>query len=163
MVIHSSPTAVERIINDTLELCGKRFSDHGIALTVGPVSPEIVLECRPVQLSQVLVNLLGNAWDAVASSDASAERWVRIDVRADGDQVELAVTDSGPGVPTDAHARIFEPFFTTKEPERGTGLGLSLSRSFVEAHRGKLYLDTKSRHTRFVVQLPRTLDARSSG
>jgi len=147
------PAPVDRVIGDALELCGKRFSDHGIALTVGTVPPDLVVECRSLQLSQVLVNLLGNAFDAVASA---AERWVRIDVHADRDRIELAVTDSGPGVPAAARHRLFEPFFTTKAPDRGTGIGLSLSRGMVEAHHGTLDLDTESPQTRFVIRIPRT-------
>lgn len=146
-------TPLERIIGDSLELCGKRFADRGVELTVTAVPPDLAIECRPVQLSQVLVNLLGNAYDAVASA---AERWVRIDVHRDRERIEIAVTDSGPGVPAAVRPRLFEPFFTTKAPDRGTGLGLSLSRGLVEAHHGTLDLDTESAHTRFVIRIPLT-------
>ena len=144
-------TPVAQIVADSLELCGKRFADHGIELTVGAAPAGLVVECRAVQLAQVLVNLLGNAFDAVASAP---ERWVRIDVAAQGERLELAVTDSGPGIPAGAHLRIFEPFFTTKGPDRGTGIGLSLSRDLVAAHHGTLELDTAAPHTRFVIRLP---------
>ncbi|MCX5747184.1 MAG: ATP-binding protein [Proteobacteria bacterium] len=127
-------TPVARILGDTLELCAKRFADHGVALTVGQMPPELVVEGRAVQLSQALVNLVTNAYDAVA---ASSERWVRIDVVSDGDRLELAVTDSGPGIPAGMRGRIFEPFFTIKAPDRGTGLGLSLSRELVAAHHAR--------------------------
>lgn len=147
------PVPIERIVNDTLELCGKRFPEDGLVLNVGTIPSDLVMECRPVQIAQVLMNLVGNAFDAVASV---ADRWVRIDVREDGDYIEIAVTDSGAGVPAATRGRLFEPFFTTKPPDRGTGLGLSLSRSLVEAHRGTLVLDTTSSHTRFVMRIPRT-------
>jgi signal transduction histidine kinase len=116
-------TPVERVLEDTLELCKRRFVDHGIELTVTDVAPDLVVECRPVQLSQVLVNLLTNAFDAVESA---TERWVRIDVATVDDQLEIAVTDSGAGIPASTRTSLFEPFFTTKGPDRGTGLGLSL-------------------------------------
>jgi len=148
-----APAQVERIIGDAVDLCGKRFADHGIAFTVGTVPPGLVVECRSLQLSQVLVNLLGNAADAVASA---AERWVRIEVHVAQDRLELAVTDSGPGIPAAVRHRLFEPFFTTKAPDRGTGIGLSLSRSLVEAHHGTLELDPESPHTRFVIRIPMT-------
>ena len=145
-------TPVERILSDSLELCAKRFGDHGIELVVGEVSPAVVVECRSVQLAQVLVNLLGNAFDAVSSIER--ERWVRVDTRIDGAHLELAVSDSGPGIPAGSHLRIFEPFYTTKAPDRGTGIGLSLSRDLVAAHRGTLELDAAAPHTRFVIRLP---------
>lgn len=148
--------SVEHIIADTLELCAKRITETGVVLTVTPVSPDLVIECRPVQLSQVLLNLLSNAYDAVASE---AERWVRVDVTADAERVEIAVTDSGPGIPAPTRARIFEPFFTTKTSDRGTGLGLSLSRGLVEAHHGTLELDEASQQTRLVMRVPRVQPA----
>lgn len=147
---------VERIIADTLELCGKRLAEQGVALTVGQVPADLVVECRPVQLSQVLVNLLGNAYDAVSSA---SERWVLIEIKADDDRVEIAVIDSGSGIPVAVRPHIFEPFFTTKAPDRGTGLGLSLSRGLVEAHHGTLELDGESPHTRFVMRIPRAQPA----
>jgi signal transduction histidine kinase len=143
---------VERILSDTLELCAKRIAEHGIELTVASVPPDLTVECRPVQLSQVLMNLIGNAYDAVAAADT---RWVKIEVGGDEAHVEMSVTDSGAGIPEVARARVFEPFFTTKSPERGTGLGLSLSAGLVEAHHGVLELDAASEHTRFVLRIPR--------
>jgi signal transduction histidine kinase len=145
------PVRVDRVIADTLELCSKRLADRGVVLTIPEVPPELIVECRPVQLSQVLMNLLGNAYDAV--SDAP-ERWIRLDVRADAGWLEIAVSDSGPGIPKDLQARIFEPFFTTKEVDRGTGLGLSLSRGIVETHHGTLELDPRAPHTRFAMRIP---------
>jgi signal transduction histidine kinase len=146
-------TPVARIISDTLELCAKRIAERGIELEVGTVPPDLAIECRPVQLSQVLMNLIGNAYDAVTGAE---KRWVRIDVAADETHLEMSVTDSGAGIPNDVRARIFEPFFTTKSPERGTGLGLSLSAGLVEAHHGTLQVDAEAEHTRFVLRVPRS-------
>ncbi|HEY4176274.1 MAG TPA: ATP-binding protein [Kofleriaceae bacterium] len=142
---------VARIIEEALELCGKRFTDYGIELGVQDVPPNLLVSCRSVQLAQVLVNLLSNAFDAVASASAG---WVKIDVREDAGQFELAVSDSGAAMSATTRARLFEPFFTTKGPDRGTGLGLSLSKSIVEAHHGTLALDAAAAHTRFVIRLP---------
>ncbi len=147
---------VERILADTLELCAKRLSEAGVALTVDNVPADLVVECRPVQLSQVLVNLMSNAYDAVATAP---ERWVRVEVTSHNDQLEIAVTNSGPSIPAAIRMRMFEPFFTTKTPDRGTGLGLSLSRGLVEAHHGTLELDSSSAHTRFVMRIPRAQPA----
>jgi signal transduction histidine kinase len=142
---------VQRILADTLELCGKRVAEHGVELSVASISDELIVECRALQLSQVLMNLIVNAYDAV---DGLPERWVRVDARTFEDHVEIAVTDSGAGINAAIRPRIFEPFFTTKPVDRGTGLGLSLSRGLMEAHRGTLSLDTTSPNTRFVMRLP---------
>ncbi len=144
---------LERVIADALELCGKRFDERGITLDVSGVPPDLAIACRPVQLTQVLVNLLSNALDAVSGVPSAT---VTLDVRDAGDRIELGVTDSGPGIPADVRGRLFEPFFTTKAPDRGTGLGLSLSRGLVQSHGGTLDLDAQSPRTRFVIRLPRT-------
>src|SRR4029077_10772522 len=102
------------------------------------------------QVTQVLLNLLSNAYDAVENQD---ERWVRIAVDIHDDEVQIGVLDSGPGVPDDIAARIMEPFYTTKEIGRGTGLGLSLSKGIAEAHGGRLELDPHARPTRFTLTL----------
>jgi C4-dicarboxylate-specific signal transduction histidine kinase len=98
------------------------------------------------------VNLVNNARDAVAQA---AIRWIRIEAVPAGGSMEISVADSGPGIPEDIRARIMDPFFTTKGVGRGTGLGLSISKAIVEDHGGSLILDPSSRHTRFVVKLPR--------
>lgn len=151
---------VARVVGEALELCGKRFADHGVELKVGEIPSAMVIDCRSVQLSQVLVNLLGNAYDAVATTQAP---WVRIEADALDGWLELSVTDSGGGIPEKARQRLFEPFFTTKGPDRGTGLGLSLSKSIVEAHHGTLELDTDCAHTRFVIRVPLVQDAGDAG
>jgi C4-dicarboxylate-specific signal transduction histidine kinase len=98
----------------------------------------------------VLINLLSNAYDAVENQPI---RRVRIAARASGGDVEIAVADSGPGVPTEIASRIMEPFFTTKEIGKGTGLGLSLSSGIAAAHGGRLTLDCAAPETRFVLAL----------
>jgi signal transduction histidine kinase len=70
--------------------------------------------------------------------------------------VEIAVVDSGPGIPTEMQNRLWEPFFTSKEVGKGTGLGLAVSRRLVEKHAGRLFIDAKSPNTRFVIELPKT-------
>jgi signal transduction histidine kinase len=72
---------------------------------------------------------------------------------------KIAVTDSGHGIPPNIRGKMGQPFFTNKEVGKGTGLGLSISRGIVEAHGGRLALDTESPHTRFMVALPKSVAA----
>jgi PAS domain S-box-containing protein len=150
------PESVHQIVADTVELCAQRFQQHAIALEVDPIAPDLVVECRSVQISQVVLNLLGNAHDAV---EGGATRWVRLSAAAGPrpEEVEIAVTDSGPGVPAELQGRIMEPFFTTKPMGKGTGLGLSVSKGIAEAHGGRLVHDLTSRATRFVLVLRRRI------
>jgi signal transduction histidine kinase len=146
------PEPVARIVEETVEICSERFRHHSIDLRVDPIADDLVAECRSVQVSQILLNLLSNAYDAV---ERQSVRWVRIRAAADGERVRITVTDSGPGVPPDLENRIMEPFFTTKEIGKGTGLGLSVSKGIAEAHGGQLTLDRLSLDTCFVLTLRR--------
>jgi signal transduction histidine kinase len=70
--------------------------------------------------------------------------------------IEISVTDSGKGIPTEIRSKILEPFYTTKAVGKGTGLGLSISVGLVESHHGKFYYDENCANTRFVIVLPKT-------
>ena len=140
------------IVDNTLSLCYEKFKINNIDLRVPSPFPDIYLECRPVQISQVLLNLLNNAFEAI---QGLPQKWISIDVQDFGDEIEIRITDSGPGIPPELHSEIFRPFFTTKEIGKGTGLGLSISRGLVEAHHGQMYIDSHSKNTSFVIRLPR--------
>jgi C4-dicarboxylate-specific signal transduction histidine kinase len=150
------PESVLQIVGDSVELCAQRFRNHDIELAVDPIAEDLYVECRSVQISQVLLNLLGNAHDAV---ETQTTRRVRIAVEstdgAKGQEVRIAVIDSGPGIPPELAGRIMEPFFTTKELGKGTGLGLSVSKGIAEAHGGELWHDRFASQTRFVLTLKR--------
>ncbi len=146
------PEPVARIVEETVEICAERFRHHSIDLRVDPIADDLYAECRSVQISQILLNLLSNAYDAV---EQQSVRWVRVRAAAEGDLVRISVIDSGPGVPPDLENRIMEPFFTTKEIGKGTGLGLSVSKGIAEAHGGQLALDRMSLDTCFVLTLRR--------
>jgi PAS domain S-box-containing protein len=146
------PTPVTRILAETLEVCQERFKNHGVNLLLPDLDPALSVSCRQVQIEQVLLNLLQNAFDAVA--ERPGERWVRLAAVVQEDAVEFSVTDSGPGIPPLLKTRIMEPFFSTKDVGKGTGLGLSLSRRIVEDHGGKLELTEENGHPCFSFRLP---------
>lgn len=144
--------AVGEILTETLELCQERFRVHGIELDWPHVPSDLKIECRSSQISQVLLNLLNNAYDAVESLE---EKWVRVELSEDNGYVTLSVTDSGATPAEAARGKLFIPFYSTKTKATGTGLGLSISKSIVESHHGDILLDTGCSNTRFLVRLPR--------
>ena len=105
-----------------------------LVVRVDPGLPPVLAD--HIQIEQVLLNLLRNAIDAIATADSPRRLIVLEAGCASGCTVQISVADSGPGVTAEVAHRLFEPFVTTK-PE-GMGMGLSISRSIVESHGGRL-------------------------
>jgi two-component system, LuxR family, sensor kinase FixL len=120
---------------DALHLVETDAYEHGVNVRVEttPGLPRLLGD--PIQIEQVVLNLLRNALDAMAEVGGRRELHVGI-ARVDGDAVELAVRDTGQGLTPAVVEHVFEPFFSTKPG--GLGMGLSISRSIVEAHQGRL-------------------------
>lgn len=145
-------TTVGEILEDTLSFCREKFRLHSVDLRL-PAGPlDLTVECRATEISQVLLNLLNNALDAV---DQMENSWVAIGVADQDSKVEISVTDSGGGIPSEIREKLTQPFFTTKEIGKGTGLGLSIVRGIVESHGGTFQLDVDSPNTCFRITLPK--------
>jgi two-component system NtrC family sensor kinase len=114
----------------------------------------------PQEIGRVLLNLLSNAFDAVHEHAATVNGVyvprVRVTTRRREGQVEIRVSDNGPGIPSEIREKIFEPFFTTKPTGSGTGLGLSLSYDIVtQGHGGTLSVESEAgQGAAFIVTLP---------
>lgn len=112
-------------------------------------APEI--RCSPALLNQVVMNILGNAADAIPD-----EGTITIETAIRDDHDVIRICDTGPGVPEDLRERIFEPFFTTKPVGSGTGLGLAIAYSVVQAHSGQLSVESSPEGGAcFVISIPR--------
>lgn len=142
---------VSSLVNDTLALCQERFKNASIDLRL-PDFGDISVECRPTQITQILTNLLNNSYDAILER---SEKWISLNVEASPDEVSIAVTDSGDGIPKEILDKLMSPFFTTKARGKGTGLGLSISKSLAESHHGSLTYDPTCKNTRFILRLPK--------
>ncbi|MBA2126955.1 histidine kinase [Hyphomicrobium methylovorum] len=107
-----------------------------------------------IQIQQVLINLVRNSIDALASVESSRKKKISIKVSLEGRNfTKLTITDTGHGCPVEKFHRLFEPFYTTKEA--GLGVGLSISQSIVDGHGGKLWLASSSpKGSTFCLTLP---------
>ena len=142
---------LEAIVDKTLSFCAERFKNHGVAIDAN-IPSSLAVTCRETQISQVILNLLSNSFDAISELPS---KWVRIDGSESDDYVEIAITDSGTGIPLAVREKLMRPFFTTKEVGKGTGLGLSISHGIMSKHNGKLIYDESCSNTRFVIKLPK--------
>lgn len=146
--------SVESIIESTLDICQERMRLASIDVKVTIVPPDAVIIARPVQISQILMNLLNNSHDAIVSSKPP-ERWINLSVSETDQCVRISIQNSGPRISKDVEQKLFEPFFTTKPSGIGTGLGLTISRRLADANGANLRLDSYNAFTTFVVEFPR--------
>ncbi|MES2614113.1 MAG: ATP-binding protein [Bdellovibrionota bacterium] len=146
-------TKILNIIRDTVLLCTVQLENHNIEIIIEGATEEMEIECRSVQISQVLLNLINNAQHAM--NVCTEKKWIKVSCTDEEEFVCLRVIDNGPGVPESIAEKIFHPFFTTKNLAEGTGLGLSISRGIVGEHGGELALEQKMKNTTFLIKLPK--------
>lgn len=148
--------SIDVIIDDALTFWGQRLKNHNIEIGLDIKEPSLMIHCRPVQITQVILNLIGNSFSAI--KDSADSKWIRIDVCSNkNSMVEIKILDSGSGIPNEIKSKIFDPFFTTKPIGEGTGLGLTLAMGVLKDHHGKIYLDESSSNTCFVLTIPRSV------
>jgi two-component system NtrC family sensor kinase len=112
------------------------------------------LYCSPALLNQVVMNIVGNAADAIKGTGA-----IDIETESNETTYTIRISDTGPGIPAEMRERIFEPFFTTKSVGSGTGLGLAIAYSVVQAHKGSITVDEGPLGgASFTITIPRRID-----
>ena len=136
------PSHASAIVDDAVELASIELRRRNVSIQPYVAQRLPVLQCDPILIEQVLLNLLKNAAEAIDNAQMPASRR-HIELRViprhtpdEGGVIEFSVTDMGPGLADDVLARLYEAFFSTKAD--GMGIGLSLCRSIVESHRGRI-------------------------
>lgn len=143
--------SIESIFSETLFFCQERIRQLGINFEFIRIEgKENFVHVNPIEISQVIINLLNNAIDAVETCKVKK---ITVQIECENNMAIVKVTDSGHIDPAIA-SKIMEPFFTTKSIGKGTGLGLSISQSIIENHNGRLYLNHESENTQFTFHLP---------
>jgi signal transduction histidine kinase len=135
--LEALPVDLNDVARETMAIVRPDAQSRGIQLQI-----DVADDVRPIQgdrihLQQVLLNLLMNAVDAVATMPAERRR-VRVSTRQNDGEVRVAVTDTGVGIPADRISKIFEPFYTTKTGGTGMGMGLAIAHSIIAAHGGHI-------------------------
>lgn len=152
------PVLVQKLVDEVLAVMARDPQKDGLALRV-QIQPDLLVEGDPVQLEQVLLNLLINARQAMLGKGGSLT--IKATAVEDTNQVKLQVIDTGPGIPEKCLPRIWEPFFTTKgttrrDETKGTGLGLAICKEIIQHHNGHIDVASEiGKGTTFTLLLPR--------
>jgi signal transduction histidine kinase len=150
------PTDLSRVVEDSLMLLEREMTKYRIRVEKH-LDPVPSAWANGNQIQQVLLNLLINARQAMANGGLIV---VRLSYDEPSNMIDLMVRDTGSGIPPETLRRIFDPFFTTKSGpddsgKGGTGLGLAMCRDIIEAHHGRIRVDsTPGRGTAFTLKLP---------
>jgi len=148
-----APADVRAAVEDVVSLVRTQKAFRSVRLETDVEGTPLVVLPGP-RLTQVLLNLVLNAGQAIAAS-GRVDGHVRVRARPDGPRVRIEVEDDGPGIAPAVRDRLFEPFVTTKEIGEGTGLGLAVCRGLVESAGGEIGLDAShGPGARFYVELP---------
>jgi len=152
MPLKKTQVNLNQLVEEGLYFLESRCAKEGIELVrlLSPDLPEITAD--PAQLTQVLVNLIVNALQAMQGGGRLTVRTL-----AGEAHISLIVEDTGVGMSKEVIKKIFVPFFTTKDVDQGTGLGLPVVHGIITSHGGSIKVDSKlDRGTRFEVKLPLT-------
>lgn len=140
------------LVSDAVFFAQSKLETHKVKLNID-LPENSYIKAQKISLSQVFINLIHNASDAIENLD---EKWIRIEgkILKSENILRIKFIDSGLGLPEGVADKIMTPFFTTKEAGKGTGLGLSVCSGIIRDHNGQLYIDSKANHTTFVIDLP---------
>lgn len=131
-------TLIKGLISESLDLCAEKLKNQKINLIVESIEPGLSLDCRPAQISQILLNLIGNSREAIAELD---EKWIKLEVIDVGDFVRFTLIDSG------------------QETIGEEALITSISKNIVDSHYGQIHIDKNSPNSKFVFDIPKGLSA----
>ncbi len=152
------PTDLVALVQEVLILVAKDLQVHRVRLQTSFEGQPVVAEINAGQIQQVLLNLIINARQAMPEG---GQLTVQVKYGPEGTTGEISVRDSGHGIPAETLRKIFDPYFTTKtadaQGQGGTGLGLSMAREVVEAHQGRIRVESAvGQGTTFTLKLPLT-------
>ncbi|HTS20035.1 MAG TPA: response regulator [Verrucomicrobiae bacterium] len=154
------PTEPQKKVVDLNRLVASVLETQEVNLRAANVHLEQHLDAKlpatmvdPGQIEQVIVNLINNAVHALGNRTNS--RTLTVATQENGNYIRLIVADNGPGIPPDVVGKIFDPFFTTKPLGKGTGLGLTITNTIIQEHRGKILVENQPMGgAKFTIELP---------
>lgn len=154
---------INEILDNVQILSIDRCKKSNIKVIIEKPKEAIEIECKPTKISQVLVNMVNNSFDAIVEQKTS--KWIKIVVQDHPNQVEFQVIDSGLGIPKEIGEKILQAFYTTKKHSKssGTGLGLNIVKRIIEIHQGSINIDYEHPNTKFIIKIPKKQSSLISG
>ena len=143
---------VKDLLEDVLNLYQEKFTNAGIDLQVISV-PDVMIRTKQVLISQVLLNLLSNAYDEILLH-SDENKYLKIFFKTDELKLTIFIENSGPKISEATQDKIFQPFFTTREVGKGAGLGLSICKGIIESLKERIWLEKSFAKTTFCFTLP---------
>ena len=142
--------SVKPVVKQALSLLGQNFKKAQVSYELEMSKDDLKAQLDPIQLTQVLFNLLINA--LYFSPKGST---IKVQVFRKDHNFIIEIADEGPGIKPEDHSRIYEPFFTTKPMGEGSGLGLSVVHGIIKSHKGKITtFENRPKGTVFQIELP---------
>jgi signal transduction histidine kinase len=132
------PVQIDQVLSDAVGLLHWFAADRNVRVRLARSAPDLIVEADTVQLEQVLVNLICNSILAIDRAGVR-RREVSLAIDKQGDQVEVTVSDTGPGLPPESPEHLFNIF--SSRSDASLGMGLAISRDIVESHGGKLWAE----------------------
>lgn len=158
--LHNSEEAKEYInldliIKNAIIQLESHIKIHNVKIIIKNNPQDVIIFGNQLKLEQVIINLIGNAIDALAETEIpTPEICIEIIPDTKDSSVHVRIKDNGPGIKLENREKIFQTFFTTKEVGKGTGLGLSISKRILQAHQGNLILEESKSGASFRITLP---------
>ena len=153
--IRRGPVDIHSVLNRCMSLFSYNFRTNGVEMRKQFASKLPLVNGDEYQLQQIFMNLIINALQAMLDAKTlQPQVTITTAVGPGGSDILVEITDSGPGIPPHVLPHIFDPFFTTKSGDRGTGLGLTVTRSLVLGHAGEITVRSSIKGTTFAIRFP---------
>ncbi len=146
--------AIEDVIHQALELISSAYSNNFIEIETH-LTPQLTMHGYPREFSQVILNIMSNAKDALIEGDIKNKKVILTSYEKNR-HIMIEISDNAGGIPQEIIGKIFEPYFSTKEEGKGTGIGLYMSKTIIEENMaGKLSVCNTDKGATFVISLPK--------
>ena len=139
------------LIEQSLLLYKDKLKERQVAISLNNLDPSVFVKVNPLKLDIVIVNIIQNAIDAMATSENPS---ISVAMETNNDQAIISIEDQGGGINSRVMGQLFDPYFTTKEIGKGLGLGLSICHEIIREYKGQIVAQNTQQGARFIISLP---------